>query len=467
MSSTRATLGVLLLGLSLPGAAAAAQDPGGDARAAKLVAERCASCHRFEGEPKAKLELRGPDLMWAGQKYQRAWLVGWLQGRERSPYPARYRWDAALAAPHPRVSADDAEAIADHFERNARDPRVREGAFDPKTVTRKEAEIGGRLFREYACIGCHPVLEGGVPVGGPISTHFYDAARRYDPDWVFAFNMDPPAFTPHSGEYVADLTERRVRWVTGYILSLGAEDFPFARPWEGEAFRSADAERGRQTYREYCAQCHGLSGEGDGPGAVGLQPKPAAHARMAIDQLPADYLYEVVYYGGAAVGKSALMPDWGLTLDARQLADVLAYMRASFRGAPAEAAAAPVCPQPRATAQAPPELLAARNPLDPTPEHLAAGERLYRQGATPMACQLCHGERGDGLGPMAAGFTPRPRNFTCAETMRDLPDGQLFWIVRNGSPGTGMLAYATLSDEQIWQLVLFLRRLAEPAPGPQ
>jgi mono/diheme cytochrome c family protein len=144
---------------------------------------------------------------------------------------------------------------------------------------------------------------------------------------------------------------------------------------------------------------------------------------------------------------------------------VIIALALALPGASPAAGAAPVCPQPRATAQAPPELLAARNPLQPTPEHFAAGERLYREGATPMPCQPCHGERGDGLGPLAAGFTPRPHNFACAETMRDLSDGQIFWIVRNGSPGTGMLACATLSDEQVWQLVLFLRRLAEPGLG--
>ena len=44
--------------------------------------------------------------------------------------------------------------------------------------------------------------------------------------------------------------------------------------------------------------------------------------------------------------------------------------------------------------------------------------------------------------------------------MNGIPDGQLFWIVRNGSPGTSMPDFRGLSDEQIWQLVLHLRTLA-------
>lgn len=430
-------------------------------RVEKLLQQQCATCHRFEGKPESKFQIRGPDLMWAGQKYQRAWLLGWLEGRERSPYPGRYRWDqAGEPAAHPKLSADDARAVADFFERKLRDPRVREGAFDPSRVSKTEARFGAALFREYSCIGCHQVMEDGKPVGGPISTHFFDAGRRYDADWVFAFNLNPPDFTPHSGEYVADLTERKVRWITGYLMTLGVDDFPYARPWEGPSFASADPERGREVYATYCAQCHGLGGQGDGPGAAGLEPRPAAHARMSIDALPLDYLYDVVFYGGKSVGKSSSMPDWGTTLSPRQFADVLSYMRATFRGAPPEkgpAGAAAVCPQPRTTQAAPAEMQAARNPLEATPANVAAGETLYRESAVPMPCQMCHGDKGDGLGPIAAGFTPRPRNFACAETMNALSDGQLFWIIGHGSPGTGMPAYATLTDPQIWQVVLFVR----------
>jgi mono/diheme cytochrome c family protein len=458
--SRSARLGLAVL-LALATPPACAESPAdSEARGAELVKQQCASCHRFEGEPASKFSIRAPDLMWGGQKYQRAWLLGWLEGREKSPYPGPYRWDEPAPAPHPALSAPDAAAVADYFDARLSDPRVREGAFDPASVTKLEVQLGAALFRESSCIGCHPVLENGKPRGGPISTHFFDAGRRYDPDWVYAFNLNPASFTPHSGEYVADVTERRVGWVTAYLMTLGVEDFAYARPWESEAFRNADSERGSSVYRNYCAQCHGLSGAGDGPGAAGLEPKPASHAQMAMAQLSDEYLFGVVFHGGSAVGKSSNMPDWGLTLKEQEIADVVRYMKTAFAGAPAPAADAAVCPQPRQTPDAPAELRQARNPLAPTPEHLAAGEKLYRETAVPMACQFCHGERGDGLGPLAAGYTPRPRNLTCAETMAALPDGQLFWVIRNGSPGTGMLAYAPLSDEQIWQLVLFVRGFA-------
>jgi mono/diheme cytochrome c family protein len=45
--------------------------------------------------------------------------------------------------------------------------------------------------------------------------------------------------------------------------------------------------------------------------------------------------------------------------------------------------------------------------------------------------------------------------------MKDLPDGQLFWIIKNGSPGTGMMPFSTLPDEQVWQLIHYIRSLAK------
>ncbi|HET7764961.1 MAG TPA: c-type cytochrome [Burkholderiales bacterium] len=117
------------------------------------------------------------------------------------------------------------------------------------------------------------------------------------------------------------------------------------------------------------------------------------------------------------------------------------------------------CPQPRFTGKAPEPAYSQLNPVPADRTALAAGRGLYEQGADP-SCQLCHGIKGDGMGPLASQFDPRPRNFACKETVNGIPDGQLFWIVRNGSPGTSMPAFGSLRDEQIWQIVLYLRALA-------
>lgn len=117
------------------------------------------------------------------------------------------------------------------------------------------------------------------------------------------------------------------------------------------------------------------------------------------------------------------------------------------------------CPQPRFTGKAPDNYYRLQNPLQPGKVTLNAGRKLYEKGSRPD-CAACHGKKGDGRGVMAYMFDPPPRNFACAETINGIPDGQLFWITKYGSPGTGMPDHKNLSDEQLWQLVLYLRHLS-------
>ena len=119
------------------------------------------------------------------------------------------------------------------------------------------------------------------------------------------------------------------------------------------------------------------------------------------------------------------------------------------------------CPQQRSTAKAPDDIYVLKNPQRTSPERVAVGRRLYEKAAIP-ACEMCHGPKGDGKGTLATQFQPRPRNFTCAEMLDEIPDGQLFWIIRNGSPDTAMPGYKKLSDRSIWRIILYLRTLSKP-----
>ena len=120
-----------------------------------------------------------------------------------------------------------------------------------------------------------------------------------------------------------------------------------------------------------------------------------------------------------------------------------------------------MCPQPRKTTNAPQEFLTKTNPLPGSDTTLQAGKTLFLQTAQPVACAMCHGDKGNGQGFMGAALIPPPRNFTCGTTMKDIPDGQLFWIIKNGSPGTGMMSFAGLPDDQVWQLIAYVRSLAK------
>lgn len=121
------------------------------------------------------------------------------------------------------------------------------------------------------------------------------------------------------------------------------------------------------------------------------------------------------------------------------------------------------CPQPRFTEQAPDAVYNLKNPLQNSDAVMDAGEELFMDTSAEVPCMQCHGRNGDGRGAMASMFDPPPRNFSCKKTVDGVPDGQLFWIIKNGSPGTSMPAFDKLSDEEIWQLVYYIRILAKEA----
>jgi mono/diheme cytochrome c family protein len=65
----------------------------------------------------------------------------------------------------------------------------------------------------------------------------------------------------------------------------------------------------RQTFQSRCAPCHGETGKGDGASASALNPKPRNFSDAAWQQgIKDDDIRKVIVKGGAAVGKSSMMP---------------------------------------------------------------------------------------------------------------------------------------------------------------
>jgi len=118
------------------------------------------------------------------------------------------------------------------------------------------------------------------------------------------------------------------------------------------------------------------------------------------------------------------------------------------------------CPQARFTPPAPEEYLKMKNPLKLERNVIEKGKSLFQYEAQPTACKICHGSLGNGLGIMPS-LHPKPRNFTCKKTMGKISDGQMFYIITHGSQGTAMPAFLSLSDEQVWQLITYIRSLAK------
>ena len=78
-------------------------------------------------------------------------------------------------------------------------------------------------------------------------------------------------------------------------------------------------------------------------------------------------------------------------------------------------------------------------------------------------CIVCHAAPGKERGPISQGMRPQP--LLLAEASKHWTSAQLFWIVKNGVKMTGMPAFgSTYSDEPIWNIVGFVRRLPQLSP---
>ncbi|HEX9289524.1 MAG TPA: cytochrome c [Anaeromyxobacteraceae bacterium] len=129
-------------------------------------------------------------------------------------------------------------------------------------------------------------------------------------------------------------------------------------------------------------------------------------------------------------------------------------MRLSTRSAAAVAALL-VCVHARAAA-----------PPKRTPELLEKGRVSFK-----LNCASCHGETGKGDGVSAQALDPKPRNFAVGRFKYGAKPPQIFATLGKGIPGTAMIAFTQLPDEERWALAYYVSELrgraraAGPAKG--
>lgn len=97
------------------------------------------------------------------------------------------------------------------------------------------------------------------------------------------------------------------------------------------------------------------------------------------------------------------------------------------------------------------------NPLAPTPENIQLGQKTFGS-----YCMVCHGLDGQNTGvPFADKMSP-PVPALSSSSVQSYSDGQLHWIIQNGVSPSGMPASKDVfRDEEIWQLVLYIRHLPQ------
>jgi cytochrome c len=91
---------------------------------------------------------------------------------------------------------------------------------------------------------------------------------------------------------------------------------------------SYDERRGKLLYDNYCAVCHGVSGEGDGFNSYNLNPKPHSFAdSLYMTKLSDQIMLKIISSGGRSVNKSIMMPQYAATLTNDEIECIIAYIK--------------------------------------------------------------------------------------------------------------------------------------------
>ena len=93
--------------------------------------------------------------------------------------------------------------------------------------------------------------------------------------------------------------------------------------------------------------------------------------------------------------------------------------------------------------------------------NVEAGGKLYQ-----TRCSPCHGADGKAATPTAQALNPKPRDHTDGAYMNQLSNEHLAKVIKNGGPAVGkspiMPAHTDLNDQQIEDVIAFVRTLAVP-----
>lgn len=285
----------------------------------------------------------------------------------------------------------------------------------------------------------------------------YDSIMPRFP-WLFdtGANEGPPQLTEDGKALVAYLQRLGTAigdWRAGSpsIRMSGAASLP-GSPQAREEVLSL----GKEVYARRCAGCHGAKGDGKGPSAVFLHPKPRDfttgifkfRSTAGKDSLPTDAdLYLTLTHG--LWGTS--MPSMQEISD-RQRGAIVQYLKTFSDRWRKEPVGIPIS-------------IPSEVPL--TVASIERGKVLFQTN-----CALCHGEQGQADGPLAGpgmlmddwGELIRPAHLSLPAGMQggvklghDGP--HLFQTIVGGIGGTPMPPFDGLKAEEVWDLVHYVQSL--------
>jgi len=208
-----------------------------DVQGERLLQERCAVCHDLKGPAPTTVEgiwkRKGPDLFYAGNKYRKDWLVGWLQdpvrirpagmyyGNHIKPGPDGDVIDAATLQAHVKLTPSEAEsAAAALMDLKANSDLIKHGDYRPGTISMSMGELMFDKFR--GCLACHEIEPGYGGLSGP---EVYTVAKRLQPDYLISYMRDPQAWDPKIFMPNKHLKEQDLQKFVHYFLGLSKETF--------------------------------------------------------------------------------------------------------------------------------------------------------------------------------------------------------------------------------------------------
>ena len=213
---------------------------------------------------------------------------------------------------------------------------------------------------------------------------------------------------------------------------------------------SGAAARGRKVFDRYCISCHGVEGDGRGPSADWLDPRPRNFTSgvfkfrsTASGELPTDADLLRTITNGL---HTTFMPRWAPTT-ALEREDVVQYVKTL---------------SPRFTSEPQGKPLE----IPPAPAFTQEAVRKGKAVWDKVQCAACHGDTGKGDGASARtlrddwGFPIVPHDFTQGPLkVGDAPE-DLYRAFMTGLNGSPMPSYAeTLSPDDAWALVAYVRTL--------
>lgn len=228
---------------------------------------------------------------------------------------------------------------------------------------------------------------------------------------------------------------------------------------------------GHSLFTAHCAPCHGATGAGRGPAAIALSvaPRDFLHERFryvsTVNGVPTEEdLIQSIRYGRrfGEMPANPQLTDGELRTLAQYIREI---QRLGWHEVLREEFAGDEDTSPEELEEISHIRVRPRKPIHVVrPErgfqrNLDTGRELYA-----ASCASCHGltGRGDGLAkPLDEQGKPiQVRDLTSGEFRGGTNIEEIFKRIRCGVPGTPMSAADTLTVEEVWQLVYYVRYLA-------